>query len=76
MDWLSLRFASEHHVQPLEPGEGSRQRSQGPVDVMGPVELGADPRRIPEHMRGSSQVRQTHRGSNTLLHARQKVSLS
>lgn len=67
---FTFRFASEHPVKPLEPGEGSRQRS---ADVMDPVDLGADPRQLPEHMRGKTRDEQSTGRSKSPLHVRQKV---
>ena len=78
-----FRFSPEQLTHPLKPVEGQGSKSQWLPDVMGPVDLGADPRQIPEHMRETTRehMRETTRDRHTpptshSLHVRQKASTS
>ena len=60
---ILFRFSPEQLTHPLKPVEGQGSKSQWLPDVMGPVDLGADPRQIPEHMRETTRehMRETTR---------------
>jgi len=88
---ILFRFSPEQLTHPLKPVEGQGSKSQWLPDVMGPVDLGADPRQIPEHMRETTRehmrettrehMRETTRDRHTpptshSLHVRQKASTS
>ena len=80
---ILFRFSPEQLTHTLKPVEGQGSKSQWLPDVMGPVDLGADPRQIPEHMRETTRehMRETTRDRHTpptshSLHVRQKASTS
>jgi len=63
---------AEFPVRPLEPGEGSRPLGSRSGDGMGPVDLGADPRRLGNLRRPLGEGTRAARAKSP-LQARQKV---
>ncbi|KAH3787914.1 hypothetical protein DPMN_166045, partial [Dreissena polymorpha] len=67
---------SEYPVRPLEPGEGSRSQGQvGSADVMGPVDLGADPRKMGSTRRNVGDLQKSGRSKSPLPVRQQEMEV-